>query len=85
MQDNIDCNVVIYTNTLSLFLAEYVKAKLKALRYSYVKAKKKHLPVEVQEKNPTKRTAWLMEKLQFLAPHVATRTSVSNLVSVSMH
>lgn len=72
------------TNTLSLILAEYVKAKLNALRNSYVKAKKPPASGSAR-KNPTKRTAWLLEKLQFLAPHVATRTSVSNLVSVSMH
>ena len=39
--------------------------------------------MEVQEKNPTKRTQWLLEKLQFLTPHVATRASISNIDLVS--
>ena len=35
-------------------------------------------------KKISKRPSWLLEKLQFLAPHVATRSSVSNMESVSM-
>ncbi|XP_028410489.1 uncharacterized protein LOC114542944 [Dendronephthya gigantea] len=61
---------------------EWVKAKLKALRNSYVKAKKPG-PSGSARRNPTKRTTWLLDKLQFLAPHVAIRPSVSSLDSVS--
>lgn len=67
---------------MTFFPAEWVKAKLKALRNRYVKAKKPAASGSAR-KNPTKRTTWLLEKLQFLAPHVATRASVSNLDSVS--
>ncbi|XP_046856549.1 uncharacterized protein LOC124449639 [Xenia sp. Carnegie-2017] len=60
----------------------WLKSKLKALRNSYVKAKKPSASGSAR-KNPTKRSTWLLEKLQFLAPHVAFRASVSNLDTVS--
>ena len=41
--------------------------------------------MEVQGKKPTNRTQWVLKKLQFLTPHVATRASISNIDLVSMH
>ncbi|XP_068759921.1 uncharacterized protein [Montipora capricornis] len=56
---------------------DWVKNKLRQLRNSYTKAKKAP-PSGSARKVPSKRTAWLLDKLQFLAPHVATRPTVSN-------
>ena len=63
-------------------LDEWVKAKIRALRNSFSKAKKPPASGSAR-KNPTKRTHWLLEKLQFLTPHVATRASISNIDFVS--
>ncbi|CAH3031652.1 unnamed protein product, partial [Pocillopora meandrina] len=52
--------------------------KIRALRNSFSKAKKPPASGSAR-KNPTKRTQWLLEKLQFLTPHVATRASISNI------
>ena len=66
-----------------LYIAvEWVKAKLKSLRNSYTRAKK-IAPSGSARKNPTKRGTWLLEKLQFLAPYIATRVPISNMDSVS--
>ena len=65
-------------------LGEWVKAKIGALRNSFSKAKKPSASGSAR-KNPTKRTQWLFEKLQFLTPHVATRASISNIDLVSKY
>ena len=65
------------------FSVDWVKAKLKTLRNSYTKAKKPGSSGSAR-KSLTKRAAWLLDKLQFLAPHVATRTSISNIDTVSI-
>jgi hypothetical protein len=65
-------------------LGEWVKAKIRCLRNSFSKAKKPP-PSGSARKNPTKRTQWILEKLQFLTPHVATRASISNIDLVSTH
>ena len=65
-------------------LGEWVKAKIGALRNSFSKAKKPPASGSAR-KNPTKRTQWLLEKLQFLTPHVATRASISNIDLVSKY
>ena len=64
------------------YLVDWVKSKIRSLRNSFVKAKKPP-PSGSARKNPSRRTTWILEKLQFLAPHVATRTSISNIDSVS--
>lgn len=70
--------------TDEFILGEWVKAKIRALRNSFCKAKKPP-PSGSARKNPTKRTQWLLEKLQFLTPHVATRASISNIDLVSKY
>ncbi|CAB4032996.1 Hypothetical predicted protein, partial [Paramuricea clavata] len=57
---------------------EWVKSKLRLLRNSYTKAKRAP-PSGSSRKNQTNRTVWILEKLQFLAPHIAERSSVSNI------
>lgn len=57
-----------------------MKAKLKALRNSQKKQKKKSA-----RKNPKRLILWLLDKRQSLAPHMATRASVSNIDSASMY
>ena len=66
-----------------LFTDKWVKKRLQTLRNSYTKAKKSATSGSAR-KNVTKRIIWLLEKLKFLEPHIAARTSVSNLDSVSM-
>ncbi|XP_033125922.1 uncharacterized protein LOC117123935 [Anneissia japonica] len=58
---------------------DWVKNKLRLLRNSYTKAKAKKSPLSPGSvrKKPTKRIAWLLEKLQFLEPYVATRGTVA--------
>lgn len=65
-----------------LYVVDWVKAKLKSLRNSYTRAKK---PVSSgsARKNLSKRSTWLLDKLQFMAPFVATRVPISNIDSVS--
>jgi hypothetical protein len=70
--------------TAKFILGEWVKAKIRSLRNSFSKAKKLP-PSGSARKNPTKRTQWILEKLQFLTPHVATRASISNIDLVSTH
>ena len=65
------------------FPAKWVKARLTNLQNRYVKAKKPAASGSAR-KNPMQRTVWLLEKFQFLAPHVATRASVNNLEAVSI-
>ncbi|XP_046863243.1 uncharacterized protein LOC124456987 [Xenia sp. Carnegie-2017] len=62
---------------------EWVKSKIRSLLNRFVKAKKPP-PTGSARKNPSHRTIWILEKLQFLAPHVATRTSISNINSESV-
>ena len=69
-------------NLFVYFLVEWVKSKLRLLRNSYTKAKRAP-PSGSSRKNQTKRTVWILEKLQFLAPHIAERSSVSNIDTVS--
>ncbi|XP_044183828.1 uncharacterized protein LOC122964346 isoform X2 [Acropora millepora] len=70
--------MLIYNKCINyLFQVDWVKNKIRQLRNSYTKAKKVP-PSGSARKVPTKRTAWLLEKLQFLAPHVAARPTVSN-------
>ncbi|CAB4036505.1 Hypothetical predicted protein, partial [Paramuricea clavata] len=62
---------------------DYVKAKLKSLRNSYTKAKKPQSSGSAR-KSLSKRAAWIRDKLQFLEPYIATRTSTSSIdVTVS--
>ena len=68
---------------IKFIIDEWVKAKIRALRNSFCKAMKPP-PSGSARRNPTKRTQWLLEKLQFLAPHVAIRKSISNIDLVSM-
>jgi hypothetical protein len=63
-------------------VVDWVKNKLRLLRNSYTKAIKQPASGSAR-KTPSKRTAWLLDKLQFLSPHVATRPTVSNLGEVS--
>ena len=65
------------------FVVDWVKAKLKALRNSYTKAKKLGTSGSAR-KTLTKRAAWILDKLQFLSPYVATRPSVSNIGKVGL-
>ena len=56
--------------------------KLRTLRNAYTKLKKSPSSGSAR-KTAGKRATWLLEKLQFLAPHVATRNSISNIDVVS--
>ena len=69
-------------NDTFLYTVDWVKNKIRQLRNSYTKAKKAP-PSGSPRKAPTKRTAWLLDKLQFLAPYVAARPTASNLNAVS--
>ena len=63
---------------------DWVKSKLKTLRNSYTKAKKPQKSGSAR-KNPSRRTSWIFEKMQFLDPFIATRTTTSNLDPVSIY
>ncbi|XP_034024034.1 uncharacterized protein LOC117508389 [Thalassophryne amazonica] len=58
--------------------AQWVFSKIKALRNSYTKIKKLG-PSGSSRKSLSKRATWMKERLQFLDPHIQTRTSMSNL------
>ena len=79
---NIIFKTIISSHTFS-FIADWVKNKLKQLRNSYTKAKKSPSSGSAR-KTPTKWTAWLLEKLQFLDPYVAVRPTVTNWDTVSI-
>lgn len=66
------------------FVVDWVKAKMKSLRNSYTRVKKP-TPSGSARKNPTKRASWLLDKLKFLDPYIATRTPVSNIDSVCVN
>ncbi|XP_046852702.1 uncharacterized protein LOC124445960 [Xenia sp. Carnegie-2017] len=57
---------------------DWVKAKIKALRNAYTRVKKPP-PSGSARKNLTKRSSWLLDKLKFLSPFVATRVPISNI------
>ena len=59
-------------------VAEWVKNKIRQLHNSYSKARKMASSGSAR-KQVTKRTAWLQERLQFLAPFVGGRDTVCNL------
>ncbi|XP_064631617.1 uncharacterized protein LOC135489917 [Lineus longissimus] len=61
---------------------DWVKTRLRQLRNTFTRNNKPATSGSAR-KSLTKRTAWLMEKLQFLAPYVATRITTSNLQSRS--
>ncbi|KAI0241599.1 hypothetical protein LSAT2_023485 [Lamellibrachia satsuma] len=61
---------------------DWVKNKLRLLRNSFTKARKAPRSGSAR-KTPSRRTTWLLESLQFLAPYVAGRPSISNLDSPS--
>jgi hypothetical protein len=62
---------------------DWVKNRLRQLRNTFNRNKKPASSGSAR-KNVTKRTVWLMEKLQFLAPYVASRTTTAtNLQPVS--
>ena len=56
---------------------------MKSLRNSYTRVKKPS-PSGSARKNFTKRASWLLEKLKFLEPYIATRTPVSNIDYVTV-
>lgn len=70
-------------HTLFVFSVDWIKNKLRQLRNSFTKAKKAPSSGSAR-KASTKRTVWLLEKLQFLEPYIATRQTVSNLNAVSI-
>ena len=70
---------IIFSN----FIVDWVKARMKALRTSYTQMKKPS-PSGSARKNPTKKSTWLVEKLKFLDPYIATRTPVSNIDAVTV-
>lgn len=73
-----------YLENLSIkFVVDYVKAKLKSLRNAYTKAKKPQSSGSTR-KSLSKRSTWILDKLQFLEPYIATRTSTSSLDLVSI-
>ncbi|XP_046862859.1 uncharacterized protein LOC124456456 [Xenia sp. Carnegie-2017] len=57
---------------------EWVKNKLRTLRNCYTKAKKAP-PSGTARRNLSKRTSWVLDKLQFLEEHVAIRATTSNM------
>ncbi|XP_041860852.1 uncharacterized protein LOC121652246 [Melanotaenia boesemani] len=57
---------------------EWVKIKIRLLRNSYTKARKPQTSGSAR-KHLTKRSKWLLEKLQFLAPYIAARPTITNL------
>ncbi|KAK2182703.1 hypothetical protein NP493_340g00001 [Ridgeia piscesae] len=61
--------------------ADWVKNKIRQLRNSYGKASKMASSGRAR-KQVTKRTAWLRERLQFLAPFVSRRDTVCSLNDV---
>ena len=67
-----------YKYLLSPFSGDWVKNKIHQLRNSYGKARKTAASGSAR-KQITKRTAWLTERLQFLAPFVGGRDTVCNL------
>lgn len=67
-----------YKYLLSPFSGDWVKNKIRQLRNSYGKARKTAASGSAR-KQITKRTAWLTERLQFLAPFVGGRDTVCNL------
>ena len=64
-------------------LVDWVKSKLRLLRNNYTKAIKQP-PSGSARKTPSKRTVWVLDKLQFLHPHIATRSTISNMDAVSL-
>ena len=58
-----------------------MKNKIRALRNSYTKAKKLG-PSGSARRSQTKRTKWILDKLQFLDPYIAIRETVSNMDEV---
>ncbi|XP_046852548.1 uncharacterized protein LOC124445813 [Xenia sp. Carnegie-2017] len=57
---------------------EWVKNKLRTLRNCYTKAKKAP-PSGTARRNLSKRTSWVLDKLQFFEEHVAIRATASNM------
>lgn len=60
---------------------DWVKNKLRSLRNGYTKVQKAP-PSGNARRNPSKRTAWLLNKLQFLEQYDASRSTTSNLNEV---
>ncbi|XP_014680203.1 PREDICTED: uncharacterized protein LOC106820174 [Priapulus caudatus] len=58
-----------------------VKRKMKALRTQFGKNLReiKDVPSGSATKVPSKRAAWLVERMQFLVPHLGQRSTTSNL------
>ncbi|CAB3978281.1 Hypothetical predicted protein [Paramuricea clavata] len=59
-------------------LIDWVKSKLRQLRNSFTKARKPP-PSGSARRNPTKRTSWILDILQFLDAYVASRPTTSNM------
>ena len=59
------------------FLVDWVKGRVSHLRNKYTKAKNALKSGSAYKSN--KKNSWLIEKMQFLAPYVATRPSTSNM------
>jgi hypothetical protein len=61
-----------------LFLVDQVRKRIKSLRTQFGKLRKQK-PSGTNTKPLTTKNKWILERFQFLAPHMGVRPTTSNL------